>query len=268
MSFGMFLKRTNASSYSEYAMEKFRETGNINDTPTVPLPALSSKPKKQEFQLADYCKPIQANSDALDYLKRRQIPAKFYNDLWYTPSYGKLADALEPGHGKINLPEDPRIIIPLRATDGRLIGVQGRALVPTKMRYLTCKCDKDHPKIFGLDRFDRKARGYITEGPFDSMFLPNALAAAGSNLSDLARFIDPTNTVFIYDNEPRNSNIILAMNRALDIGNVFFWPENVAQKDINDWVLAHNTTDLVSMIEANTYSGMRAKMRMATWRKS
>jgi hypothetical protein len=100
------------------------------------------------------------------------------------------------------------------------------------------------------------------------MFLPNALAAAGSNLSDLARFIDPTNTVFIYDNEPRNSNIILAMNRALDIGNVFFWPENVAQKDINDWVLAHNKADLVSMIEANTYSGMRAKMRMATWRKS
>ena len=101
--------------------------------------------------------------------------------------------------------DEPRIIIPLIA-DGEVFGFQGRSLNPkSKLRYITVMLDDSKPKVFGLNRIDTKEVVYVTEGPFDSYFLGNAIAMCGSDV-DL-RSMD-YQFVFVFDNEPRNAEIV------------------------------------------------------------
>ena len=78
---------------------------------------------------------------------------------------------------------------------------------------------------------------YITEGPFDSTFIPNSIAMCGAD-ADVSSF-NFSGIVWIYDNEPRNAEIIERLSKAIDSGEkVVIWPSSIEQKDINDLVLA------------------------------
>jgi hypothetical protein len=124
--------------------------------------------------------------------------------------------------------------------------------------------DKQYPKLFGLDRIDKNEKIYITEGPFDSLFVSNSLAMCGADVS-LGDFgID--DVTWIYDNEPRNKQIVERYKKCIDSGkSIVIWPDSVKEKDINDMVMAgHNVQ---SMIECNTYSGLEAKVKLNLWKK-
>jgi hypothetical protein len=71
----------------------------------------------------------------------------------------------------------------------------------------------DAPKIYGLDEIKKDAPVYITEGPFDSTFIRNSIAMCGAD-GDVDKWGigDP---VWIYDNEPRNREILSRISRAL-----------------------------------------------------
>ncbi|MGA1048837.1 MAG: hypothetical protein ACO3UU_12585 [Minisyncoccia bacterium] len=84
----------------------------------------------------------------------------------------------------------PRVIIPFYSRSGDLVAFQGRALDSYSMRYITVKIDREQEKIFGLDKVDPMKPIYVVEGPFDSLFLPNAIATADSNLSAAANVFD------------------------------------------------------------------------------
>ena len=59
--------------------------------------------------------------------------------------------------------------------------------------------DESRIKVYGLNRVDLNKTVYITEGPFDSMFIDNAIAMAGADVDwDLIKGKD---AVFVYDNE-------------------------------------------------------------------
>jgi hypothetical protein len=74
------------------------------------------------------------------------------------------------------------------------------------------------------------------------------------------------NAVWIYDNEPRNREIVNRINKTIDLGeSVVIWPSGLEQKDINDMVLSGH--DVVSMIKLNTYSGLEAKVKFNSWKK-
>jgi hypothetical protein len=75
-----------------------------------------------------------------------------------------------------------------------------------------------------------------------------------------------SNPVWIYDNEPRNSEIVGRIERTIDNGDsVVIWPESIDDKDINDMVMSG--LDVQSVIESNTYSGLEAKLKFNTWKK-
>ena len=58
--------------------------------------------------------------------------------------------------------------------------------------------DESKIKTFGLNRINFDKTVYITEGPFDSLFLSNAIAMCGSDVTlDDAQF---TNLVYVLDN--------------------------------------------------------------------
>ena len=76
--------------------------------------------------------------------------------------------------------------------------------------------DESKIKVFGLNRVDFKKTIYITEGPFDSFYIDNAIAMAGADVDwELLR---EKEVVFVYDNERRNKEIINRMEKAIEKG--------------------------------------------------
>ena len=145
-----------------------------------------------------------------------------------------------------------------------LVGFQGRALGPSKIKYITIMIDDEAPKIYGLDNIRRDAPVFITEGPFDSTFLRNSIAMCGAD-GDVGKWGVST-PVWVYDNEPRNKEITTRISNTIDRGeSVVIFPDYVTQKDINDMVLAGH--DVQSMVESNTYKGLEAKLKFTVWKK-
>ena len=72
--------------------------------------------------------------------------------------------------------------------------------------------------------------------------------------------------IWVYDNEPRNREIVNRISKTIDRGDkVIIWPSEITEKDINDMILSgHN---VMSVLESNTYSGLEAKVQFNNWKK-
>ena len=91
---------------------------------------------------------------------------------------------------------------------------------------------------------------------------------AGADMSDLT-LIDKDMTTLIFDNEPRNFQIVKSMVRFLKNGwKIVVWPNSITCKDINDMVLTSiKEARLVEIINTNTYSGQRGEWEVKSWKK-
>ena len=124
--------------------------------------------------------------------------------------------------------------------------------------------DEEQPKIFGLDRIDTQKPIYIVEGPFDSTFIKNSVAMAGSD-ADIRTF-GWSDHIWIFDNEPRNREIVNRISKVVDRGDkVVIWPSKIKEKDINDMHLAG--IDVQNVVDSNVYSGLEAKLKFNDWKK-
>jgi hypothetical protein len=145
--------------------------------------------------------------------------------------------------------------------------VQGRSFKPDGIRYITIIFDESKPKIFGLDTVDFDKPVYVLEGPIDSMFIENSIAMAGSDLSFSLLDNFKNKITFVYDNEPRNKQIITRMEKCIDKGyNVVIWPDSLNYKDVNEMVLEN--IDAMDLIRNNTFNGLGAKMKITQWKKT
>ena len=124
--------------------------------------------------------------------------------------------------------------------------------------------DENEPKIYGLNRINETKPVYIVEGPFDSLFLDNSVAMAGSDIDP--RTYNWSDYIWVFDNEPRNREIVNRISKSIDRGEkVVIWPSNIQQKDINDMSLAGQ--DVKSLVESNVYQGIEAKLKLNSWKK-
>ena len=256
MSLNNFLKHVDPAVHKQYVMEKFKEghTGRnfVIDEPVIKFEAPKFKTKIKLPKASE-------NPNSAGYLTARKLnPDNFY----YAEKFKKFVNTLKPTFDDTRYDEE-RIIIPLYY-EKKLTGLQGRSVGPNPVKYITVMLDDDAPKIYGLDNIRRDAPVYVTEGPFDSTFIRNAIAMCGAD-ADISRWgID--NPVWIYDNEPRNREITNRISKTIDAGHaVVIWPESIDDKDINDMVMSG--LDVQSVIESNTYSGLEAKLKFNTWKK-
>ena len=145
-----------------------------------------------------------------------------------------------------------------------MFGFQGRSISPNeKLRYITIMLDESKPKIYGLDTVNSTEDVYVTEGPFDSHFLSNAIAMCGSDV-DLSTF--DYQLVYTYDNEPRSREIVAKIKASISSGaKVVIFPKSIKEKDLNDMVLAGH--DVQSLVESNTYSGLEAQLKLNEWKR-
>ncbi len=256
ISFNNFLKQIDTTIHKQYTFEKFKE-GNTGRNFTVEEPVFQFEVPKFKPKL-DLPKASE-NSEAKIYLESRKLnPDKFY----YIDKFKKWTNSLHQTFDSTEK-DEPRIIIPL-FYQNTLVGFQGRALGPSKIKYITVMLDDDAPKIYGLDEVKKDQTIYITEGPFDSSFISNAIALCGAD-GDVSKW-GIGDRVWIYDNEPRNAEIHRRIEQCIDKGDkVVIWPSNIKEKDINEMVLSG--LDVQSVIELNTYSGLEAKLKFTTWKK-
>ena len=256
ISFNNFLKQIDSATYKQYTFEKFKEghTGRnfVADEPDF----VFEKPVFKTKIVLPLCSEVERGRTYLE--KRKLNPTKFY----FAEKFKEFANSLKPTFANTDF-EESRIIIPLYYQKD-LIGFQGRALGPSPNKYITVMLFDDAPKIYGLDTIDTKQTVYVTEGPFDSTFISNSIALCGAD-GDLSKWgiSDP---VWIYDNEPRNREILSRISNVIETGQkVVIWPSSIKEKDINDMVLTGLNVQYV--IESNTYSGLEAKLKFTTWKK-
>jgi len=260
-SFGNLLKQVDPQLHKSYVLEKFKE-GHTGNSFVTKEPEFHLEKPVFEKKLGIDLPKVSECVEPLGYLTARKVdPDKFY----YTTTFKAWINSIKPTFESTKY-DEPRIIIPL-IYNNTLVGVQGRSFVmnsSNSIKYITVMFDENAPKIYGLDEIDRDDTVYITEGPFDSTFIQNAIAMCGADAQVSNWGIsDP---VWIYDNEPRNREIVTRIQRAIDNGSrVVIWPESIDEKDINDMVMCG--LDAQSVIKSNTYSGLEAKLKFTNWKK-
>jgi predicted RNA-binding Zn-ribbon protein involved in translation (DUF1610 family) len=266
MSFFNFLKQVGPSYIEEYQLERYKNSANTNS----PEPTFSELKVKPVFKKKLDLPSIESLPDghfAKDYVIGRKIPESHYSSLYYADDYKALADSF--GVENEIKEGDKRLVIPFYDKEGNLTGFQGRALGYSKVRYITIKLVDDAPKIYGLDRVDESKRIFVFEGPIDSMFIENSVAVASSALESAVEHLDKSKIVLVFDNEPRNKEIMKLMEHAIDNHfNVVVWPEMIKEKDVNDMILeGFDMEELCDIMEHHTYVNLRAKMEFVNWKK-
>jgi len=256
MSFSNFLKHVDAPTHKQYSLEKFKE-GHTGRNFVVEEPDFKFEAPKFKKSLSIPKAFENPRSDG--YLTARKLdPSKFY----YAKKFKKFVNTIKPTFDDTRYDEE-RIIIPIYY-EKNLIGLQGRSIDPNPVKYITVMFDDNAPKIYGLDDVKKSEAVYVTEGPFDSTFIRNAIAMCGAD-ADVDRW-GIGNPVWIYDNEPRNREIVSRIERTINNGGrVVIFPSSIDEKDINDMVIAGH--DVQKIVECNTYSGLEAKLKFNTWKK-
>jgi len=257
LSLNNFLKQIDPVLHKQYTMEKFKD-GFTGKNFVVDEPKLDFKKpvfkKKLDLPRASEV-PV-----AKEYLQKRKLdPTKFY----FAHKFKEWTNKQKPTFDTIHRDES-RIIIPLYDKDHNLMGFQGRSLGPNSVKYITIMINDDAPKIYGLDKIDETRPIYIIEGPFDSTLVENSVAMCGSDID--IRTFGWSNYIWVYDNEPRNREIVNRISKTIDRGDkVIIWPNEITQKDINDMVLGGH--DVLSVLESNVYSGLKAMIKFNKWKK-
>lgn len=266
-----FLKQVDPNLLKEYQLERYKngETGNNNYTKPEFEEFKTEKPVfKQNLELPSLNSLPEAHF-AKKYVQQRQIPESLYSELYYAEDFAAFIQGL--GITKEGLhKDDKRLVIPFYNQKKELVAVQGRSLGESKLRYITLKLHDDNKKVYGLDRIDQDKPVYVVEGPIDSMFLENAVATADSNLESITDVLDKSKVVLIFDNEPRNKEIVNKLEHAIDNHfNVVIWPEFMQDKDINDMIMSDFSPDEIQdIIDKNTFLNLRAKMEFVNWKKT
>ncbi len=273
---GNLIKHMDNSLHKEFVLERYKsgESGFSNfKEPTfdIPSPRFDKVEKQKIFEHAEWCDKLPSGHFCLEYLTKRKIPQKFHSKLLFTQHYKQFCDTLVPNHGK-TIVDDARLVIPFYDKYNDLIAVSGRALETSDktLRYVTLRTNDSKDKLlYGMDRVNLSETVRIVEGPIDSLFLSNCIASGDANLVLTSDEISSDKKVLIFDNEPRNKEIVKMMQNAIRLGNdIVIWPDTIEGKDINEILLGGITSDeLEGIISSNTFSGLQAQTKFVFWKK-
>ena len=197
---------------------------------------------------------------------KRQIPTEYHSKLYLCNKFMSFVNEVKPNTFPHTKGEHPRLIIPFYGVDGKPFAFQGRAFGNEQPKYLTIKFDENKQKVFGLDKVNLQNDIFIVEGPIDSMFIDNCLAAGGA---DLTLRVPPEQVTYIFDNEPRNKEIIKRMYDVIEKNyNIVIWPQHIQSKDVNDLIMSGMTKDEVKkLISINTFSKLSALTKLTDYKK-
>jgi transcription elongation factor Elf1 len=269
-----FIKMLDQNVYNEMQMEKLMDSKTPEQ---IDYEQFVEKMKKPVFMKSGPLKGLKKISQlsALHPVKKfvesRKIPNPYHAKLFVCPNFKQFTNNLIPNkfdEDSVSR-DETRLLIPFLDKDKNLHAYQGRAIGKSAVKYITIVLNDNVPKLYGLDTLDRNKTIYVTEGPIDAMFLPNAVATAGGDLVSAITSLPKDKVVVVYDNEPRSKETVKKLDKAILNGyNVVVWPENLEHKDINDMVLAGLSSEFIKhIIDTHTYKDLSAKLMLTKWSK-
>lgn len=271
-SFDKFIQDNAPQLYGEYKLEMLKETGSPKDPvhiditlpeikSTFPSYLRSGSPLRKLKKISQ----LKWDHPAKEYINKRNIPNFYHSKLFYCSKFYHWTNSIIPNKFKKVAKDEPRLVIPFIDQQKQFFGYQGRSFQPdSQYRYITIMLDESKPKVFGLDNIDVTKTVYVTEGPLDSCFVDNCIAMAGSDTQ-----IAFDDVVMVYDNEPRSTEIVKKIQKAIDRQKkVVVWPSGIEYKDINDMIInGYSKADVKLLVDQNTYKGLQANMALMSWRK-
>ena len=264
MVFRSFLKMSDNELFEQYNRELILEKYGSGEKQTFNFTRPKFTALGSPLNRLKRISQLPVNHPAKLYVESRLIPHNKHYKLYFAPKFNEWTNSMIPD--KLNAAKDEsRLVIPFLSETKEMFGYQGRALSDSKLRYITVILDESKPKLYGLDTVDFNKIFYVVEGPIDSLFLDNAVAMAGSD----AGVEFNSNAVFVYDNEPRNKEIVRKIEKVIEKNfPVVIWPDSIKYKDINDMALGGMTLhDIMSVISANTYTNLQAKLKFMQWKR-
>ena len=266
-----FIKVVDRSLYNQYILDRYKGNKPLQEPDLFKNFKDNTKNKLKSSTPLQGLKPfstIDNEHPAKQYLLNRKIPEKFFDKLFLCNKFQAYVNKLKPGtFGKeTDKYEHPRLIIPFYDVEDTVFALQGRAFGKEQPKYITLKLYENKQKIFGLERLNLNQTVYIVEGPLDSLFLDNCIAAAGADIQLPTHLKD---VVFVFDNEPRNKQIIDRMYKVIDDDyKMVIWPDNIKEKDINEMIMnGHTQADIQKIISDNTYSGLSALTKLNSYKR-
>jgi len=261
-----FIKDKDQKLYSEYCLEKFKKPAKKEEVDFKPK---FEKVQFDEIDLGTKISDLDENHPARKYVHDRKIPESKFDLLFFNDNFMALVNKVKRGTFKNTDKDYPRLIIPFYDESGKLFAFQGRAFGKEQPKYITIKLDENKQKIYGLERVNFLTPIKIVEGPIDSLFLDNCLAAAGADLKNIKKSLPEEQITYIYDNEPRNREIIKQMYSVINKGySIVIWPDDLKEKDINDMILSDLTSEQISdIIINNTFNGLAATAKLDFYKR-
>lgn len=270
MSLGSLIKQIDPSLYKEYALDRYKDGQNAVKATHKPSfvfkPVVFETPSLYPNILTPMHK-LPITHEAWIYALNRKLPEDKINTLFYVNDVSRLTE-INPSYKEKIVTNESRIVIPFYNQEKELVGLSARAISENRIRYITMRViEDDDVLLYNIENVNKQEKCYITEGPFDSMFLPNAIAVGNSNLTVALRHVK--NSVLIYDNQPRNREIAREIKTAISKdAAVCIWPNDIHEKDINEMILAGRTQDEILLaINKNTFRGLEAMINFNKWKK-
>ena len=260
-----FLKFLDSKVYEQYLLERYK-----GSAPSTPQPEFNDfKPKFKEVDILDGLTPVSElkdNHPVKQYVIKRKIPEKYFSKLFLCNKFMAFVNKAKPNTFSHTKGEHPRLIIPFYDINNKVFAFQGRAFGKEQPKYLTVKLDENKQKVYGLNTVNLQEHIHIVEGPIDSMFIKNCLAAAGA---DLTLKVEPDNVTYIFDNEPRNKEIIKRMYDVIEKDyNLVVWPDDMRHKDINDMIISGmSIAEVQTIISKNTFAKLEALTKISYYKK-
>lgn len=267
-SFYTFLEQYAGDLFQDYILDRYKHVP-LRHAPTAHLKDIVEKTSAEGFSYTSLTKfeDLSPKHPARRYVEKRKIPLDLVH---YCSLFSNYVQETNNEHyiEAFENCKEPRMIIPFYDRDGVSRVYQARSFDPkSNLKYITIKETEETPKIWGMNKITIHRPVRILEGPIDAMFVKNAIAMSGitnalpSNVKE---------AVYIYDNEPRNKDVVKAMLMRVKQGHaVMVWPMNIKRKDINDLIVKDkwNSVDIERMIEYNTFRGIESELIISKWRK-
>jgi hypothetical protein len=269
--FGKFLESEFPEEYKSYLLEKFPFKKTIDKSRFKKKSSEIVKKSTKKCNGLDYSclikfEDLSPDHPARLYVEKRKIP---FDRVLYSPRFSDFILYLNMNKYIVSYEyaKEPRLIIPFYKESGISTVCQARAFSKKEtLRYITIKEDENENKIFGMDRIDKTKPIWVVEGPIDAMMIPNCIAMSGIS-TKIPSDIEP---IFIFDNEPRNRDVVKMMRKRLEQGHkVVIFSDKDEYNDLNDFIVkgGFSAEKLVDKLTKIIYSEAVGLLKLNDWRK-
>ena len=276
-----FIKDQDYSIYSDYMDEKRKyDVQNFKLKKEPQNIVITSIKEKQEYNnvFSKYLYTIEeckAENEVKQYLKKRRIPEKHFNKIYYFNGniyklFGKIFNSDKWKEKEDNkYIQSKGVVVPFINRFNENIGL-GFRMINNKNRFINLFNDYKDQFFLGEEKCDFNKPVYVVEGMLDKLTFRDdsqvlCMTSANSRLNYVKQLTD-NKVTYIFDYEYMNKQIYKRSEDAIKEGhNLFLWNSNMYKgKDINDLKKDHDKTDqeILDIIQQNTYNGFTASMML------